>query len=92
MPNNIIYQKGGGVGVGGKEQALTTCWNIIINMHMKSQLCQREVFKWSEFPYSGITPWGLYISYLFIYFPWDLYCCLAERNKNVTKIFLNPLK
>lgn len=28
-------------------------------MCMKSQLCQREVFKRSGFPYCGITPWGL---------------------------------
>lgn len=61
MPNNIIYQR------EREEQTLTTCWNAIINMRMKSQLCQREVFKWSEFPYSGITPWGLCSSYLFIF-------------------------
>lgn len=34
---------------------------------MKSQLCQREVFKRSEFPYPGITWWGLNISHLFIF-------------------------
>lgn len=36
-------------------------------MHMKSQLCQREAFKRSEFLYPGIIPWGFYSSYLFIY-------------------------
>lgn len=35
---------------------------------MKSQLRQREVFKRSKFPYPRITPWGLHISYLFIFF------------------------